>query len=294
VAREEALWEKGADPTGAPAALAYTATVTANYALAVFVDDVTAAGGQYTVRYEEYTVPADQPDLVVTGMEPLTAGAGSPVTAVIHVANQGGAASSACVTRVTLDYAVTCAGVPTPAIAAGGSVQVTCSLPAMVAGDHDLYAFVDYGDAVAEGDETNNARLQTLAVSSSPSLPDLDILDMGPGRGGGQSDDRDLVKVANIGGAPADTSTVRYDLDFGDLYVYLPTPQLNAGQTVTVKGLLPGIAEGEHHAEAVANTFGSFTEVTWANNGMGITVTATGPNLIVESVTRNSSWTPIL
>lgn len=285
VARAEALWEKNADATGTPTPRTFTATVTAHYALAVFVDDVNAVGGQYTVRFEQYTAPEDQPDLVITGMQPLTAGAGSPVTAVITVANQGGAAADPCVTQVLLDYAVTCAGVATPAVPAGGSVQITCSLPAMVAGNHDLYAFVDYGDAVAEGDETNNARLQTLAVSSSPSLPDLDIVGMGPALVVANRTTEIWVKVANIGGAPADTTTLRYDLDFGDFYLYLPTPQINAGQTVTVKGLLPGIAGGEHHAEAVANTHGTLTETTWANNGMGIALTATGPNLIVESVT---------
>ncbi|MBU2502139.1 right-handed parallel beta-helix repeat-containing protein [bacterium] len=288
VTRADALWEKGADPTGAAQPQSFAAAVTANYALAVFVDDLTAAGGQYTVRFEEYTAPADQPDLVVTAIDPVTAFAGIPVTATVHVTNQGGAASDACVAQVILDYVEICGSAAVPAIPAGGSAVAWCSLPAMTAGNHDLYAFADYGDAVAEGDETNNARMQTLTVSSSPSLPDLTILEAGPTAMVANQATEVWIKVGNVGGAAADTTTTRYDVDFGATRLHLPTPALNPGQSVIVKGILPGLGDGQHHVETLANSAGSLAEVTLTNNGLGFTVNVTGPNLVVDGFTPTS------
>ena len=284
VGRSDALFEKTADVTGSGSPETFTPTHTGNHALVVFVNDITASGGQYTVSFEEYTPPSNEPDLVITGITPHSAISGSSVTATIFIENQGTAEAAACVTEVTFDGNVTCAAISTPAIAAGASNAVQCSLGTPLVGYHSVHAIVDSGSSVAESDETNNEMTDNLHILNA-SLPDLVISTVGPTTVVPNRNTQIAVAVHNDGNQDAAACITLYSVDGGATTVQIATPAIAAGGNTVVSGILPGLSEGSHSVVVIVDFADVVAEADDGNNDYGFTLQVEGPNLVIDSIT---------
>ncbi len=289
VTRSDALFERPADPSGSTAYESFTATHTGNHALVVFVNDLTAAGGQYTVSFEPYTAPPNQPDLVVTSILPVTATQGTVVTATIQVANQGTADAAACVTEVTLDGSVTCATITTPALAAGTSTSIQCVLGTPALGAHTIGATVDPTNVVNEADETNNFHSNTLNILS-PSLPDLVITRVMPDTAVPNQPVWVSVVVYNNGSLDAPACTTLYSVDNGAVTVSIATPAIPAGGNTIVSDFLPALSEGTHAVVATVDNGNVVTEANESNNSLAHTIVAQGPNLVIDSISPTTVY----
>ncbi len=282
--RGDALFEKAADTPTSAVPYTFTAGHTGNYALVVFMNDMTVGGGDYTVSFEEYNPPVNAPDLVVRSIDPDYVSYGSSVTATIHLYNQGEAAAPSCVTQVSLDGAVSCASVATPAIGVGEWATVTCNLGTPSAGTHTITAAVDFGNEIDEEDEANNTLSETLWVQSTGG-PDLVIAEVGPTTVVPNQPFQVNVVVRNDGNATAGATTTDYSIDSGLFDLQLPTPSLAPGDTARLSGTISGLSEGLHDVVAVADYDDVVNESNEFNNGAPFTIQAEGPNLVIDSIT---------
>ena len=289
VARSDALFEKLADTPGAATPTTFTASNTGNYALVVFVNDVGASGGEYTVSFEEYDPPVNTPDLLVDWIGPGSATYGSSVTAEIHLKNQGTAASSACVTQVSLDGSVTCAGIATPAIGAGDWATINCSLGTPAVGSHTISVTVDSDDTVAEADEDNNTSSSSLSILA-PGAADLIVTEVSPSTTVPNHSFVVSVSVQNIGASSAPASTTLYWTDSGAVSLHLATPALGPGDTVKLNGTVSGLSEGSHGIVVLADYDDQVSESDENNNRYEFNLVAEGPNLVIDSITPTTVY----
>ncbi|MFO7608364.1 MAG: CARDB domain-containing protein, partial [Candidatus Krumholzibacteriia bacterium] len=285
VTRQDGLFEHQADPEGAATAHVFTAQTSGNYALAVFVDDLTALGGTYTVGFTAFTPPVDLPDLVVSAITPATVPAGTAATARVQIKNLGGGAAPASTGRFSFDYGLQ-VQLNTPSLAAGDSTLVAVDLGTLtVAGQHTLWASADHDDLVAEADESNNARTETLTVTSAVPTPDLVVTSVAPATAVPDQPFSVFAVVFNRGTADAAASTTRLDVDPGWASLDLATPAVPAGATFKVQGVMPGVPAGGHTLRAVADWSAAVAELDEGNNILAIGFTAEGPDLVVQEIT---------
>ncbi|HEY0141859.1 MAG TPA: CARDB domain-containing protein [Thermoanaerobaculia bacterium] len=108
-----------------------------------------------------YEPPAKKADLVVTSIRAANnkGNAAGRVTVTAVIANNGDAASTASTTKFTLDGTTVLASVSTPALAPGGSVEVTLQWNTQGLKDqHSITVGADDANTVAESNENNNTR----------------------------------------------------------------------------------------------------------------------------------------
>jgi len=280
--RSDAYFEKGADPNEAAIFYEFIPSESGSYALVVFLDDVTAFGGYYTVYFEEYT-PPDDPDLVVTSITPNWVPAGSTVPLVVTVANIGGSDSPACVTQVSVDYSQVCGDAYTPPIPVGETAQVHCTVPAMPVGEYYVEAVADFGDVVAESRENNNTGPSYLMVLA-PSLPNLRLISVQPTMVVPNQPTQMHISVVNEGSIPAPGSITRLEVDGGAQIVDVSTPSLEAGESIVLEATMPPLSAGDHHVLAWADYGDFIAEDNEYDNEDSFIIWAVGPNLVITSI----------
>lgn len=282
--RQDALFEKQADPVGSAVPHVYTATATGNHGLAVFLDDMTAFGGTWTLGFDVYTPPAGLPDLVVDSLAPTTAPAGTSVTIGIAIRNIGNGPAGASTTQFVFG-----GGSPfslaTPALAAGAATVVHANLGVLdIAGQYTMTAVADQAGVIAESFETNNSRTETFTVTSVQTLPDLVVNSVTPASAVPSQPFTVYANLYNRGTAGSGASTTRLELNPGGPMVEIATPPIDAGATYKVQGVMVGVPAGQYTLRAVADCLGAVTELSELNNIRDIAFQAIGPDLVVESI----------
>jgi predicted outer membrane repeat protein len=152
----------------------------------------------------------------------------------------------------------------------------------MTAGSYEMGAFVDRFDEISESDESNNYYSSFLNVVTG-SLPDLMITAVEPQSVVPGYATTVAVTIRNVGSATAPATSTRYEVDGGLHSISMPTPSLAPGQDFVATGSLPGLSDGDHPTVVTADYDGVVTENDESNNVYSFTLTAEGPNLIVES-----------
>lgn len=137
----------------------------------VIASGITDNGGiQLTAETDALSIsPPDAPDLEVTNITTTNnkAPQGSKVTITATVSNTGNAAAGAS-TTLFLNGTTVIGSANTPAIPAGGSVDVSVDWrTAGIEGSHILEARADSTNAVTESDEGNNAAQVTVTVNGN-------------------------------------------------------------------------------------------------------------------------------
>ncbi|MEU8814745.1 CARDB domain-containing protein [Actinoplanes sp. NPDC048796] len=114
---------------------------------------------------------APGPDLQVTGVTPTPANpaVGAPVSFSVAVNNRGTSSAAASVTRVAVGS--TTLNVNTGAIAAGATVTVTAGPWTATSGGATITATADATNVVAETNENNNTRTQSIVVGRGAAVP---------------------------------------------------------------------------------------------------------------------------
>jgi len=152
------------------------------------------------------------------------------------------------------------------------------------AGLHDIRAVADSNEEVTESDETNNA----LTVTLSTPVPDFIIeaitwLPADPLEGVTVTF---TVTIKNQGSIEADYSRVAYYID-NDLLASDPVISIDPGDTVD-KTFTWTAEAGSHDIKAVADLYETVIESDETNNALTVTLSAFGPDLIVQDIT----WSP--
>jgi M6 family metalloprotease-like protein len=120
-----------------------------------------------TTRVEYTPPPAKQPDLVVSSIRAHNnkGSASSRVTVTAVITNAGTATAGASRTRFTLDGATVLGAIDTPALAPGGSVEVTVQWNTQGLKDqHTIGVTADDASSVAESNEANNTASASFNV----------------------------------------------------------------------------------------------------------------------------------
>lgn len=114
---------------------------------------------------------APGPDLQVLSVTPTPANpsVGAPVTFAVQVNNRGTSSAAASVTRVTAG--ATTLNASTGAIAAGATVTVNAGPWTATSGGATITATADATNVVAETNETNNSRTQSIVVGRGAATP---------------------------------------------------------------------------------------------------------------------------
>ncbi|SNY30258.1 CARDB domain-containing protein [Paractinoplanes atraurantiacus] len=114
---------------------------------------------------------APGPDLQVTSVTPTPANpaVGAPVSFSVAVNNRGTSAAAASVTRVTVGS--TTLNATTGAIAAGATATVTVGTWTAASGGATITAIADATNVVAETNENNNTRTQSVVVGRGAAVP---------------------------------------------------------------------------------------------------------------------------
>jgi predicted outer membrane repeat protein len=281
--RGDAYFERQAEALGSETAQEFIPTETGSYALVVFMNDLTVAGGSYTVGYQEYVVP-ELPDLRVVAAEPIAPTEGIAEPLEFTVRNTGGSPAASCLAALYIDGGLEYDDLPVPALDPGASAVVTCTVPGLPAGTHDLQIVVDHGETVQEGNETNNDLAYSIQVASAP-LPDLFVDQVSPYIVIPNQPAELHIEVANGGPLAAPASSTYVDVDSGDHTWVIPTPAIPALGHVTVSQLLPGLAEGDHDLLIRVDDGNQIPEISEFNNEDVRPLLAEGPNLVVAEIT---------
>jgi M6 family metalloprotease-like protein len=120
-----------------------------------------------STRIEYTPPPAKQPDLAVRSIRATNnkGSASARVTVTAIVANDGTATAAASKTKFTLDGVTVLGAIDTPAIAPGGSVEVTVQWDTHGLRDqHTIGVNADDANAVAESNESNNGATASFNV----------------------------------------------------------------------------------------------------------------------------------
>ncbi|WP_166851062.1 CARDB domain-containing protein [Isoptericola sp. BMS4] len=197
----------------------------------------TGAGNGQVAELEVYGAPEPNPDLTVTAIatSPAQPTATIPVTLTATVENVGDLASTPTTVEAAVDGS-TAGSADVGALEPGASGQVEIATGTHRAGEHTVGAVVDPQDAVAELDETNNARTRSekLTVGEAPG-PDLEVVAVSstPSSPAPGDDVTFGVQVRNRGDEPVTAGSVTRVVA-GEITLDATTPAIGPGETVTV------------------------------------------------------------
>lgn len=257
----------------------------------------TPATGNVTIVSDD--VP---PDLVVsTVTAPATTGAGATISVTDTTANQGGGPADASATGFYLSANtlleatdVFLGSRPVPALAAGTSSSASTGLTipqGTATGTYFVFAKADVNNALAEAQETNNAKI-SAAVRIGPDLVVSTLTAPATAAAGGSIVVSDTT--ANQGGGGADASTTRFylstnvTLDTADVLLGSRTvPALDAGQSSAASTLLTipaGTTAGLYTVLAKADAAAVIAETTETNNTKFTAAIQIGPDLVVSTL----------
>ncbi|HEV8359099.1 MAG TPA: CARDB domain-containing protein [Candidatus Thermoplasmatota archaeon] len=244
-------------------------------------------------RLEQLAIaPPPLPDLRVLDLVPSPAAPhdGQSMTFVAVIKNAGPGATGASQAGFAVD-GVALGNVSIPALAAGEQADVTSPPWTAAQGGHLLRAIADVAEEIAEADEDNNQRAESLSVGA-PLLPDLVVLDitLGPAAPDAGDEVTFVAKVKNAGDADAAGFDVGFALD-GDSVGPISVDGLAAGATIEVTSLPWTAAQGGHSLRATADVGGDIEESHETNNARTESFAvgaAPLPDLRVEDIT----WSP--
>ena len=217
--------------------------------------------------------PDDVPNLVANRVSfvPENPQPGDRVMADVHVGNVGLRAAAITLTRVRLNGGVTCDGIPTPAIPAGGEVTARCDLGNLNAGGrYSLEVCVDRDGQVVESDEQDNCLVTSLNVPG----PDVKVLAVtllprNPREGDSV---RVTAVIQNVGTATALPTKARVSVSGVTSCVALDVPALEPGAAATVTCETGSWPAGSLYFEVMADATGILSEVDEGNNSSGVSV----------------------
>jgi F5/8 type C domain/CARDB/Pectate lyase superfamily protein len=146
-------------------------TVSATVDPANTVVEQSDANNTFTAPTQLVVAQAPGPDLQVTGItaNPPNPAAGAAVTFTVAVNNRGTSAAAATTTRVAAGS--TTLNASTPTIAAGATANVSVGTWTATAGGATITATADATNVVAETNETNNVRTQSIVVGRGAAVP---------------------------------------------------------------------------------------------------------------------------
>ena len=247
------------------------------------------ANNRMKVTFTVATSPA--PDLVVEAVsaDPASAGKGSSVAVLATIRNQGSTAAAASVARVRLgaDSAavhetdpIVCNAVPTPAIVAGGAIQVGCNwlVGDQAPGAMFLWVTADADGTAGQLNRSNDSRKLAFTVLP-PDGPDLIVKRVTVVTDPARNGDSLTVKarIENIGNqASAESATTfRINVNPNDvtnadelLCGGRPTPAIPVGESVSVKctAAISDRPLGTNYVWAVADVTASSGQSNFGND----------------------------
>ncbi len=259
----------------------------------------TAEAGSHTIKavadFREMVVESDEtnntktvtistlpPDFTIQSItwSPESPSIGDMVTFIITIGNQGsGRGDYSRVSCYVDDIYLSSASVDR--IAPNGTDIETFTWTAQV-GSHTIKAVADSGNAVAESDETNNAK----TVAFTPSVPDLIVQSITWSPTDPSVGDTVLftVTIKNQGSGKAGYFFVAYFID-GSARGYQGVPWIDTGAAVT-KTFTWTARAGSHEIKAIADSNNVVTESDENNNEK--TANFPAPDLIIQTIT----WSP--
>ena len=232
-------------------------TLTRYSACADYMDDVPE---EYEGNCLNKNVVIAGPDLVIDHIDPDQAVPGQSFTARVYVRNQGQDAAGATTTRVRLVGGATW-NLATPALAAGQTTSVSCTIPAQAAGTITLEATADVNLQVAETDE-NNTRSETVSIA----IADLLVSRVQLSQVFAGVPITVSITVRNQGTAAAPASGTRLTVDGNVKCNAIATPGILAGDSTIVTCSAGSFALGTHSFVACADVNGQVAESDEGNN----------------------------
>ncbi len=255
---------------GALAAGTYTLQAVADAALEV--NEGTNEGNN-TASRTLYVDATPLPNLAVESIEPLQAAIGQVVRANVVVRNQGGAAAGASHTTLVVDGTGAYSMTTTPALAAGAAVTQTFDVgPFASIGTHELAACADARGEVTESDESN-CSTEELDIRG----PDLCVVGIAPDAASSGTAVTVAIQIRNQGLTAANASLASLAVDGLAVTTQIATPQIAAGQTVTVTHSLGSLRWRTYQLTAVADVGLSVTESDDGNNARTEPLVVTPP-----------------
>lgn len=235
----------------------------------------------------ELDVPG--PNLLVTDLTrsaPVVT-TGDVVVFTAEIANAGTRPAGASRVAFTLSDGTRLGEATVPPLAPGERFNAT-SLPWIAKGGaYRVAALADAALAIAETDETDNAREELLlVVDTALVLPDLVLMDLrlDPANPTSEQDASFVAVVGNRGTAPAADFHVGFTLDnvsIGGRNVALLPP----GRTVELRSVSWAVEGGPHLVSAHADVSNKVREPNETDNHRSLAFRPRAPDLVVESVT---------
>ena len=200
------------------------------------------------------------PDLVIDHIDPDVSPPGQSFSAHVYVRNQGQDAAGATTTRVRLVGGSTW-NLATPALAAGQTTSVSCTIPAQAAGTITLEATADLNAQVAETDE-NNTRSEDISIA----IADLVVSRVQLSQVFAGVPITVYITVRNQGTASATASSTRLTVDGNIQCNAIATPSVPAGDSAIVTCGAGSFPAGTHSFVACADVNGQVAESDEGNN----------------------------
>lgn len=220
--------------------------------------------------------PGMGPDLTVRDLDIGSMVAGTTVAFTARVRNLGNASASAFHVRFEVDGALL-GEVSVSKLRQSTETSVTSPKWNATQGTHTFTAIADSRAAVAEFNESNNARTESATVAAKG--PDLRIASLGPA----SVREGDVVRfeavVENQGNEPAALFYTRFTLDGATLGGDVLTTALAPGANTTVTATTTWTATlGWHNATVATDVTSAVSESDETNNGATMAFNATERN----------------
>jgi pectin methylesterase-like acyl-CoA thioesterase len=243
------------------ACAAGTVTPATSYRWYVCVDHTELVPEEYEQNCEILGVVVAGPDLVIDHIAPDQAVPGQPFTATAYVRNQGLDPAGASTTRVRL-VGGSSWNLATPALAAGQTTSVSCTIPAQAAGTVTLEATADVGGVVTERYEDNNVRSEPVEIA----IADLVVSRIRVSQVWSGIPITVYVTVRNQGSATAPASSTILSADGTTRCATIATPSLMAGDSAVVTCSAGSFSQALHTFAACADIGGVVPEGNEGNN----------------------------
>lgn len=247
-----------------------------------------------------------QPDLIVSDIitSPASPITGEGVTFSAVVKNQGTGATAAG-TIIGVSFLVDGTQVnwsdnTNTSLAAGSSVTVTAnggpkgsSTWNATTGNHDVTAWVDDVNRIAETDESNNKFIKNMTVTTAP-MPDFVVTDItylptSPITGDTINFTATIKNQGTLAGVPG---KVAFLVDGTEVSISSNiTTSLAQGGTVTVTGSWNGATVGNHTVTANVDSANTTVEGNETNNSYSINLSV-NPKPGIDFVITGINWSP--
>lgn len=238
-----------------------------------------ASGFNYTAASAD-----DGPDLIVQAitLSPQEPALDETVTITVTIKNQGTAAAG--LSHVVCYVDSTILDTHSVSALAVGAVTTTAFTWKAQAGSHTIKAIANSSGAVAETDETNNAKTFTLTTLAADLI--IQSITWSPDNPSRGDSIVFSITIKNQGSSRARPNTVHLYID-GNSRGYQDITAIDPGGTVTRTHNWTALS-GQHAIKAVVDDKNQVHEDNEANNELTSTFTTLPPDLVVQGIT----WEP--